>query len=102
MAPLCGKPLSHEDRKVWQQVIALLMGLKIRNEFGAKDLTADVGKALRRAAASRNCEDCGVKVASGAAHSGGCCSLKGLAIPKPAWYPLCTQSPASSLRNERE
>jgi hypothetical protein len=29
MAPLCGKPLSPEDRKVWQQAIALLIGLKV-------------------------------------------------------------------------
>ena len=72
VAPLCGKPLSPEDRKVWQQAIAMLMGLKIRNGFGEKDLTAAVEKALIRGAwLSRNCEDCGVKVASGAASSGG-------------------------------
>jgi hypothetical protein len=28
-APLCGKPISAEDRKVWQQAIALLFGLKL-------------------------------------------------------------------------
>ena len=67
MAPLCGKPLSPEDRKVWQQAIALLMGLKIRNGFGEKDLAAAVGTALHRGAAKRSCEDCGVKVAGGAA-----------------------------------
>jgi hypothetical protein len=65
MAPLCGKPLSPKDRKVWQQAIALLMGLKFRNGFGEKDLTAAVGTALRRRATKRNCEDCGVTVARG-------------------------------------
>jgi hypothetical protein len=43
MGPLCGKPLSPEDRKVWQQCIAMLFGLKIRNGFGEKDLAAEVG-----------------------------------------------------------
>jgi hypothetical protein len=33
MAPLCGKVLSPEDQKVWQQALAMLMGLKIRNGF---------------------------------------------------------------------
>ena len=68
MAPLCGKPLTPKDRKVWNQAIALLMGLKRRNGFGVKDLTAAVGTALRRGArpSTRNCEDCGVKVAGGA------------------------------------
>jgi hypothetical protein len=73
-APLCGKPLSPEDGKVWRQAIALLMGLKFRNEFGDKDLTAAVGMALRRGETkrkkSKKCEDCGVKVARGAAYSG--------------------------------
>jgi hypothetical protein len=81
MAPVCGKPLSPEDRKVWQQAIASLMGLKIRNGFGEKELTAEVGTALHRAAANRNCEDCGVKVTSGAAHSGG--AQGGGAVPWP-------------------
>ena len=71
MAPLCGKPLSPEDRKVWQQAIAMLMGLKIRNGYGEKALTAAVGTALHRYKDTRSCEDCGVKVASGAANSGG-------------------------------
>jgi hypothetical protein len=70
MAPLCGKPLSPEDRKVWQQAVALLMGLKIRNGLGEKELTAAVGTALHRGATKRNCEDCGLKVARGAAYSG--------------------------------
>jgi hypothetical protein len=73
MAPpahLCGKPLSPEDRNVWQQAIAMLMGLKIRNGFDEKDMTAAVGTALHRGATSRTCEDCGVKVGSGAANSG--------------------------------
>ena len=102
MAPLCGRQLSPADRRVWNQTIAMLMGLKIRNGFGEKELTAEVGMALHRAAASRNCEDCGVKVTSGAgadsggAQGGGARSL-GRAIPKPGWYPICTQSPASHL-----
>ena len=66
MAPLCGKLLSPNDRKVWNQAIAMLMGLKRRNGFGEKDLTAAVGTALRRVAAKRNCDDCGVLVAGGA------------------------------------
>ena len=64
-APLCGKPLSPKDRKVWQQAIAMLMGLKIRNGFGEKDLAGAVERALHRG--TRTCEDCRVKVASGAA-----------------------------------
>jgi hypothetical protein len=71
MAPLCGKPLSPTDRKVWNQAIAILMGLKKRNGFGEKDLTAAVGTALHRGAAKRYCEDCGVKVAGGATTAGG-------------------------------
>jgi hypothetical protein len=61
MAPLCGKPLSPEDRKVWQQAITLLMGLKNRNDFGEKDLGAAVETALHERARKRKCEDCGVK-----------------------------------------
>jgi hypothetical protein len=75
MAPLCGKLLSPADRKVWQQALAMLMGLKIRNGFGEKELAAAVGTALHRRATKRNCEDCGVKVAGGATIS------LGLAIP---------------------
>jgi hypothetical protein len=73
MAPLCGKPLSSEDRKAWQQAIALLIGLKTRNDFGANDLLAAVKAALRRGVGvtRRNCEDCAVKVASGATNSAG-------------------------------
>ena len=73
MAPLCGnsgKPLSPADRRVWQQAIALLMGLKMRNGLGEKELTAAVGTALHRGATKPICEDCGVKVARGAAYSG--------------------------------
>jgi hypothetical protein len=62
LAPLCGKPLSPKDRKVWQQAIAMLMGLKVRNGFGEKDLAGAVEHALRT-----RCEDCRIKVASGAA-----------------------------------
>ena len=65
-----GEPLSPADRKVWQQAIAVLIGLKIRNGFGIKDLAAAVGAALHRGVASRKksriCEDCCVKVACGA------------------------------------
>ena len=66
LAPLCGKPLSPKDRKVWHQAIALLMGLKVRNGFGEKDLAGAVECALHRGTRMR-CEDCRVKVASGAA-----------------------------------
>ena len=65
MVLVCGKPLSPADRRVWQQAIAMLMGLKSRNGFGEKDLAAAVGTALHRYAARRKCEDCGVKVALG-------------------------------------
>ena len=41
----------------------MLMGLKVRNDFGEKDLAAAVGAALRRGAAKRYCDDCGVQVA---------------------------------------
>ena len=72
MVPLtqqCGKPLSPEDRKVWRQAIALLIGLKFRNGHGEKDVTAAVGTALRersRRGQAHHCEDCGVTVAGGA------------------------------------
>ena len=69
---VCGKPLSPEDRKVWRQAIALLIGLKRRNGFGEMDLAAAVGTAMHRGAAKRYCDDCGVKVAGGATiNSGG-------------------------------
>ena len=73
MSPLkvCGKPLSPEDRKMWLQAIVTLSALKRRNGFVEKELTAAVGKALRRGGSKINCEDCRVKVASGAASSGG-------------------------------
>jgi hypothetical protein len=68
MEPLCGKPLTPEDRRVWQQSIGMLVGLKIRNGIREKELVAAVGTALRASAAGRNkCEDCGLKVARGAA-----------------------------------
>jgi hypothetical protein len=104
MAPLCGKPLSPEDRRVWQEAIAMLIGLKIRNGFGEQDLAAAVGKALHHPAAKLPCEDCGLKVASGAASSGdpqgGQSGPLGLAIPTLGWHPLhtCAQSPAHHLR----
>jgi hypothetical protein len=65
MAPLCGKSLSPADRKVWQQAIAILVGLKKRNGFGETDLVAAVGTALRRGATKckdgvvgKRCEHC--------------------------------------------
>ena len=64
LAPVGGKMLSHKDRQVWQQAIALLMGLKVRNGFGKKDLAGAVERALHR---GTPCEDCREKVASGAA-----------------------------------
>ena len=55
MAPqvrrLCGRQLSPADRRVWNQAIAMLMGLKIRNGFGEKELAAAVGTVLHRGAA---------------------------------------------------
>ena len=42
-----GKPLTADDRKTWKQAIALLAGLKARNDFEEEDLTAAVGIALR-------------------------------------------------------
>ena len=47
---MCGKPLSPGDRKVWQQAIALLMGLKVRNDIGEKDLAGAVETALHHSA----------------------------------------------------
>ena len=73
MAPLtvCGKPLSPADRRVWQQALAMLIGLKRRNGFGDNELTAAVKAVLHHAVASRMCEDCGVTVTRVAASSGG-------------------------------
>jgi hypothetical protein len=45
----------------------MLMGLKRRNDFSEKDLAAAVGTALHHGATKRCCDDCGVKVAGGAA-----------------------------------
>ena len=101
MAPLCGKQLSPADRRVWNQTIAMLMGLKIRNGFGEKELTAAVGTALHRGATKRNCEDCGVKVAGGASNDklrplrGASIGLRGplgLTISKRAWPPIYIES----------
>jgi hypothetical protein len=41
----------------------MLMGLKVRNGFGEKDLAGAVERALHR---GTRCEDCRIKVASGA------------------------------------
>ena len=51
--PLCGKPLTADDRKAWQQAIVLLVGLRSRNDFDNEDLTAAVGAALKRSSTSR-------------------------------------------------
>jgi hypothetical protein len=64
---LCGKALSPGDRKVWYQAIAMLMGLKVRNGFGEKELAGAVERALHRGTRARKCEDCSIKVACGAA-----------------------------------
>jgi hypothetical protein len=98
MAPLCGRQLSPADRRVWNQTIAMLIGLKIRNGFGEKELTAAVGTALHvfhDGAAKHNCEDCGrVKVAGGASNDklrGASIGLHGpldLTISNRAWPPI--------------
>jgi hypothetical protein len=72
MTLLCEKPLGPDDSKVWRQALATLMGLKIRNGLGEKDLAGVVETALRRSAADptrnkRNREHCWLKVTSGAA-----------------------------------
>ena len=61
---LCGKPLSFKDRKVWKEAIAMIMGLKVQYGFVEKDLAVAVERALHR---GTRCEDCRIKVASGAA-----------------------------------
>jgi hypothetical protein len=53
-------PLSADDRNVWQQAIAALVGLKMRNGLGEKDMTAAVSTALRQSSSRRTCEDCGL------------------------------------------
>ena len=97
MAPVCGKPLNPKDQKVWQQAIAMLRGLRLRNGFGEKDLTAAVGTALHRGAAKRYCEDCGVKVAGGATiNSGG--GSRGLRSAVPlGWRFLNSPGPHAPL-----
>jgi hypothetical protein len=79
----------------------MLMGLKIRNGFGEKELTVALGTALHRGAAKHNCEECGVKVAGGASNnklrgprgaSRGLRGPLGLAIPKLAWPPIYIES----------
>jgi hypothetical protein len=102
MAPLCGMQLSPADRRVWNQTIAMLIGLKIRNGFGEKELTAAVGTALHvfhgDGAAKHNCEDCGVKVAGGASNdklrgaSIGLHGPLGLTISNRAWPPIHIES----------
>jgi hypothetical protein len=99
---VCGQPLSPADRKVWRQAIALLLGLKLKNGFGETDLTVAVGTALRRGATKRNCEDCGVVVAGGAAnsgHGGSAVSLR-LAVPKLAQDPPIIMKKTSPARSK--
>ena len=81
MAPLCGRQLSLADRRVWNQAIAMLVGLQRRNDFGEKDLAAAVGTALRRGLAKRYCDDCGVKVAGGATIISGRGAQGGSGVP---------------------
>ena len=66
-APLtvCGKPLSPGDRKVWQQAIALLMGLKVRNDIGEKDLAGAVETALHHSAGGRSAPEVNIQPTSG-------------------------------------
>ena len=91
MTLLCGKPLGPDDSKVWRQALAMLMGLKIRNGLGEKDLAGVVETALLKLCQSaadptrnkHNCEDCWLKVASGAAIA----LLKGVprGLERPLW-----------------
>jgi hypothetical protein len=66
-APLtvCGKPLSPGDRKVWQQAIALLMGLKVRNDIGKKDLAGAVETALHHSAGGGSAPEVNIQPTSG-------------------------------------
>ena len=94
-APLCGRQLSLADRRVWNQAIAMLMGLQRRNDFGEKELAAAVGTALHLGATKRYCADCGVKVAGGAAiNSGG--SQGSSAVPLVWRFLITRSSPLSS------
>ena len=43
---VCGLRLKSKDRKVWQQAIAMLMDLKVRNGLGEKELVGAVERAL--------------------------------------------------------
>jgi hypothetical protein len=105
---LCGKSLSPDDRAAWNQAVALLLGLKLRNGFGDRDLAGAVGVTL--ATSGTSCEDCGLKVATVGllyTQGGGAAPFVGLgqlATPKPpGWSPVnCAESPASHLRNGRE
>ena len=45
LALVGGKMLSHKDVKVWQQAMAMLMGLKVRNGFVKRDLAGGCGGA---------------------------------------------------------
>jgi hypothetical protein len=75
------------------------MGLKIRNGFGEKELTAAVGAALHHGATKHNWDEA-VKVAGGATihtPAGGSRGLRGplgLAISILAWPPIYIESPA--------
>jgi hypothetical protein len=106
MAPLCGKWLSPDDRRAWQQAVALLVGLKVRHGLGVKELSAAVGKALYRGAARRNCEDCGEKVSRGGVGGvwgggGGVlvpCSSRGGRAVQSACVAVPTPAPGTSRR----
>jgi hypothetical protein len=93
----------------------VLIGLKVRNGFGEKDLVAAVGTVLHRSAYNCNCDDWRVRLLApsprsprtcgvsrfGAVYSA-CAPSSTLAILKLSWPPICTQSLASRLHNERK
>jgi hypothetical protein len=49
---------------VWQQAIALLMGLKVRNDIGEKDLAGAVETALHHSAGGRPAPEVNIQPAS--------------------------------------
>ena len=85
---LCGKPLSRDDQKVWKQAVVLLVGLKLRNGLGKRELAAAVGAALEHRKPSDYCEDCRVKVGSGAAHPQ---DLRARGFLNQPWPPIRTR-----------
>ena len=86
---LCGQQLSADDRKAWQQAIALLIRLKKRNGFGEQDLTAVVGAALRHSSTTRTCADCDLKQAT--------FGLPSEHGPKKRWCAGCAKDHAGAV-----